>query len=1361
MNLRHAAALTGSLIACALLLCGSLHAADVALWHELDIVPMPKEISLTGRDLPLEGAVIVLGAEPSRQDEIGAKWLSDECVALGGAAIPAVTAADNAPLRIIVGTRESNPLIAAAAEAGAIDVGPGNPGERGYVIVTRQADGATEILLGGADEIGALYACVTLAGLMQHGADGVTLREATVRDWPDFVHMTFGAGYTGDMGGADLGLLWDELRWSQEPDADLRRRFLAAMLEHYERLLRWKIGTLWINVYDTVTPATRAVIKEAIQLGRERGIGALYYSMQPFAGRVADYPDFAGPKLPPGRYPEWIRCWSLDDMRREAAERFAKMCGDIGYTDIGFHDSDTGGFLNPAQWEERCEVCRERWGDDYAAATANKFQIYYDALKEHAPDARMHIVIYPYGLSVYTQEGAERYVTGEFGPGPGVADSARQLREKYTRFWQRVDEMLPDDINVCIREEHPENVAAFRDIIGDRGIFIFFKLLADPWTAFFSESPRWSGTFYRNSRDFLFPPTLETYVPIQALAVREYAWNSDAPGAEPYYRLPVEEQWRHCEPQGPVYEVVLPHVVRAFFGHAHAEEIAGALSKNVNQYEIFENKLYGGNPQFLKSAERWRWQAEESAEGAELLDRVWERRTGPEDRLGMTPYAFRRYLYLREIFHTCRYMAAARAGEETARELARAGDLEGAQAALAAARQAAEDGRRDAEQLLTDRPDEPLYVRQDQLDRGRRMVFRLFTPDAGIDWDAPLQRITQTEQELPALVAAGEVDPNILKRLESNRIVHMGTARESIAVDGQLDEADWMRVYPSESFFVYREGQRIADVPTQTRLLCDDEHVYVAASCWLPAGGEPFGREREHDDAVLEDDAVEIFLAPPGMNGGYVHLAVNAFGSARDQLCAAAKDDTGVTKFNRDPEWNAEGLQVAASRQEGRWDVEIALPLSALGETAAGGGWAANFAREYRSAAGTQELSSILPTTAEDFHHRAFFRQVNLTAADFSAPDPEIELAVTGLEAKTETLDDRIATVCHFGAAVHASRALHGATLTAEAYGPDGRLHQRRVVAQQPRILYDWEPTDEFRIEFTEVVPAGGVRLLLETNEATVERWVRLGGWQGGNEAGSLFSPDGVAGAALAGDCVLPSKLLREGQAEPLELVPSRTGTLEMWLRPNWTGGQALLSDRFDLQHIERALLHFGPLRADNPYLANHSSLLIEHVSPDWLRFVVAASNYAGWSTMANLREAPLNAGQWHHLAAVWDGDADRPDWMRIYLDGKRVNGEIAISKEERFGDDPSLRVAVDKPYTIQVGCLTSGRQPGDALIDELRISRTARYSADFSPTQGPLPLDADSSFVLHFDGNLIGEGRDADGQTFRVEAVAGVPEHH
>ena len=49
-------------------------------------------------------------------------------------------------------------------------------------------------------------------------------------------------------------------------------------------------------------------------------------------------------------------------------------------------DPVTGRFENPAQWAERCDACRKRWGDDYAAATINKHRIYYDEIKKLNPN---------------------------------------------------------------------------------------------------------------------------------------------------------------------------------------------------------------------------------------------------------------------------------------------------------------------------------------------------------------------------------------------------------------------------------------------------------------------------------------------------------------------------------------------------------------------------------------------------------------------------------------------------------------------------------------------------------------------------------------------------------------------------------------------------------------------------------------------------------------------------------------------------------------------------------------------------------------------------------------------------------------
>jgi hypothetical protein len=57
-------------------LAAALHvkATAASVWDELDIVPMPKEIRLTGAEVRMDGkTALVLGKTPCRQSQIGAE----------------------------------------------------------------------------------------------------------------------------------------------------------------------------------------------------------------------------------------------------------------------------------------------------------------------------------------------------------------------------------------------------------------------------------------------------------------------------------------------------------------------------------------------------------------------------------------------------------------------------------------------------------------------------------------------------------------------------------------------------------------------------------------------------------------------------------------------------------------------------------------------------------------------------------------------------------------------------------------------------------------------------------------------------------------------------------------------------------------------------------------------------------------------------------------------------------------------------------------------------------------------------------------------------------------------------------------
>jgi hypothetical protein len=117
---------------------------------------------------------------------------------------------------------------------------------------------------------------------------------------------------------------------------------LATVKAHYDRLLRWKVSYVQYRFYYKWTrkaaPESSALVREGIEYGKERGIGALMYAEMPFVCLVADHPDVKRTCLPAGRYGEFVRCWSMDDLRRQTADSLASMVAAMGITDIGFHD---------------------------------------------------------------------------------------------------------------------------------------------------------------------------------------------------------------------------------------------------------------------------------------------------------------------------------------------------------------------------------------------------------------------------------------------------------------------------------------------------------------------------------------------------------------------------------------------------------------------------------------------------------------------------------------------------------------------------------------------------------------------------------------------------------------------------------------------------------------------------------------------------------------------------------------------------------------------------------------------------------------------------------------------------------------
>jgi len=128
-------------------------------------------------------------------------------------------------------------------------------------------------------------------------------------------------------------------------------------------------------------------------------------------------------------------------------------------------------------------------------------------------------------------------------------------------------------------------------------------------------------------------------------------------------------------------------------------------------------------------------------------------------------------------------------------------------------------------------------------------------------------------------------------------------------------------------------------------------------------------------------------------------------------------------------------------------------------------------------------------------------------------------------------------------------------------------------------------------------------------------------------------------------------------------------------------------------------------------------------------------------------------------MAYVWDAQAPPADQIRIYLNGQRRREPVKIDNPERLGKDTSVRLS-ERPFAIQLLSLNSGRLRCLGLMDELRISRVARYDANFKPSTEPLALDRDTTALFSFDNSHDGRGMTADGKPYVLTAVPGALEY-
>jgi hypothetical protein len=111
----------------------------------------------------------------------------------------------------------------------------------------------------------------------------------------------------------------------------------------------------------------------------------------------------------------------------------------------------------------------------------------------------------------------------------------------------------------------------------------------------------------------------------------------------------------------------------------------------------------------------------------------------------------------------------------------------------------------------------------------------------------------------------------------------------------------------------------------------------------------------------------------------------------------------------------------------------------------------------------------------------------------------------------------------------------------------------------------------------------------------------------------------------------------------------------------------------------------------------------------------------------------PISTHAWHHIAATFDGAI-----VRLFVDGQLAAEKPGHGK--RTPNDLALMIGADVTKEGTPESFFAGQ------IDEVRISKVARYSAAFTPARRFEP-DADTILLLHMDGSIGPWAYDSSGR--------------
>jgi len=136
-----------------------------------------------------------------------------------------------------------------------------------------------------------------------------------------------------------------------------------------------------------------------------------------------------------------------------------------------------------------------------------------------------------------------------------------------------------------------------------------------------------------------------------------------------------------------------------------------------------------------------------------------------------------------------------------------------------------------------------------------------------------------------------------------------------------------------------------------------------------------------------------------------------------------------------------------------------------------------------------------------------------------------------------------------------------------------------------------------------------------------------------------------------------------------------------------------------------------------NPKIITGSGRIMgQGASTFYVHWLSGALRFTGTETACDT--GTLTANTWQHVAVTYNGTT-----TRCFLNGV-VSTPVADSGTINFGTSQAW------------GGQSSGAGNLDGMLDEIRVSNTARYSSNFTPQTTPFIRDQYTKLLLHFDEN-------------------------